>query len=99
VNNKTATLKAGTYINVAFDLGANFSALQIPKIALVEGTKNPYIYVLNGDRVLIRKITVGREIGENIEVLSGLKEGEEIVTIGQINLTEGTKVTISGAKN
>jgi len=99
VNNKAATLKAGTYINVAFDLGENFSALQIPKIALVEGTKNPYIYVLNGERVSVRKITVGREIGENIEVLSGLKEGEELVTIGQINLTEGTKVTISNAKN
>jgi len=99
VNNKTATLKAGTYINVAFDLGEDFAALQIPKIALVEGTKNPYVYVLDGERAFVRKITVGREIGENIEVLSGLKEGDEVVTIGQINLTDGTKIALSGAKH
>ena len=92
VNNKAAELKAGTYINVSFDLGNNFSALQIPKLALVEGTKNPFVYVVNGDQVTQRKITVGRETGENIEVLSGLKEGDEIVTSGQINLVEGSKI-------
>ena len=42
---------------------------------------------------MIRKISVGREMGENIEVLSGLKEGEEVVTSGQINLAEGTKIS------
>jgi RND family efflux transporter MFP subunit len=99
INNSAATLKAGTYVNVAFKLGENFSALQIPKLALVEGTKNPYVYVLDGDRASIRKITVGREIGENIEVLSGLKEGDDVVTIGQINLTDGTKITLSNSKN
>jgi RND family efflux transporter MFP subunit len=92
VNNKAAELKAGTYIYVNFDLGNNFTALQIPKLALVEGTKNPYVYVVNGEQAFVRKITVGREIGENIEVLGGLKEGDEVVTSGQINLVDGSKV-------
>jgi RND family efflux transporter MFP subunit len=98
VNNKAAELKAGTYIYVSFDLGNNFTALQIPKIALVEGTKNPYVYVINGEQAFVRKITVGREIGENIEVLSGLKEGDEIVTSGQINLVDGSKINRIGSK-
>jgi RND family efflux transporter MFP subunit len=92
VSNPSAELKAGTYIKVAFDLGKDFKALQIPKIALVEGTKNPYVYVVNGDQAFVRKITVGRESGENIEVLSGLKEGDEVVTTGQINLVDGSKI-------
>ena len=92
VNNKAAELKAGTYIYVTFDLGSNFTALQIPKLALVEGAKNPYVYVINDEQAFIRKITVGREVGENIEVLSGLKEGDEVVTSGQINLVDGSKV-------
>jgi RND family efflux transporter MFP subunit len=96
VNNKAAELKAGTYIKVAFDLGNDFTALQIPKVALVEGTKNPYVYVVNGGQAFVRKITVGRELGENIEVLSGLKEGDEVVTSGQINLKDGSLITKTG---
>jgi RND family efflux transporter MFP subunit len=96
VNNGAAVLKAGTYIQVAFDLGNNFSALMLPKIALVEGTKNPYVYVLNGEQAYVRKITVGREVGENIEVISGLKEGDQVVTSGQINLVDGSKIMIVG---
>jgi RND family efflux transporter MFP subunit len=96
VNNKTAQLKAGTYINVAFQLDNNFMALQIPKIALVEGTKNPYVYVVKDGQALVRKITVDREIGENIEVTSGLQESEQVVTSGQINITNSSRVTITG---
>ena len=96
VNNKAAYLKAGTYISITFDLGNDFTALLIPKIALVEGTKNPYVYVVNGDKAMTRKISIGREMGESIEVLSGLKEGEEVVTSGQINLAEGTKISRTG---
>ncbi|MEI6946751.1 efflux RND transporter periplasmic adaptor subunit [Paraflavisolibacter sp. H34] len=92
VANSAATLKAGTYIKVAFDLGKDIDVLQVPKIALVEGTKNPYVYVVNGDKAATRKLTVGREFGENIEVLGGLREGDEVVTSGQINLVEGSKI-------
>lgn len=93
VANKAAELKAGTYINVTFDLGNSFQALQIPKIALVEGTKNPYVYVVNGNQAFVRKITLGRETGENVEVLNGLSDGDEVVTSGQINLTNGSLIT------
>ena len=88
----TNVLRAGTYVMVGFDLGHKASLLQIPKLALVEGTKNPYVYVVQNDVATIQKITVGREIGENIEVVSGLNAGQEVVTSGQINLTSGSKI-------
>lgn len=92
VNNKSAALKAGTYIKVNFNLGSGSEALQIPKIALVEGTKNPFVYIINGTKSEIRKITIGREFGEQVEVLSGLNEGDEVVVSGQINLMNGSKI-------
>jgi RND family efflux transporter MFP subunit len=95
VNNKAMELKAGTYIKVVFNLGNSYTALQIPKIALVEGTKNPFVYVVNGEQASSRKITVGREVGENIEVLNGLKENDEVVTSGQINLGNGSRVSVT----
>ncbi|MCB0507941.1 MAG: efflux RND transporter periplasmic adaptor subunit [Chitinophagales bacterium] len=91
--------KAGTYVNVKFSFKKPADALQIPKIALVEGVKNPYVYVVNGNTISIRKIEVGEEEGQNIIVRSGLKEGEIVVTTGQINLTENSKIQIINTKN
>ena len=93
-NDGKAQLKAGTYVIVKFDLEAKINVLQIPKNALVEGIKNPYVFVVINSIVEIRKIALGRELGENIEVINGLKEKEQVVVSGQINLSDGTKVTV-----
>ncbi|OZI08206.1 efflux transporter periplasmic adaptor subunit [Siphonobacter sp. BAB-5385] len=88
-------LKAGTFVNVDFSQKSNQRALQIPRTALVESVKNPYVYVVEGQVVKQRKIQVGRELGDFVEVLSGLNAGERVVTTGQINLSEGTAVQVN----
>ncbi|MBC7450067.1 MAG: efflux RND transporter periplasmic adaptor subunit [Cytophagales bacterium] len=87
-------LKAGTYVLVKFSSERTTNALQIPKIALAEGLKNPYVYVVEGNKVVSRKIIPGREIGENVEVVGGLQKGEQIVVNGQINLSDGSIISI-----
>ena len=93
-NEGQSKIKAGTFIRVSFDIQGSTNTLQIPKIALVEGLKNPYVYVLNGNKAAVRKLVLGREIGENVEVLSGLSDGEEVISSGQINLVEGSIISI-----
>ena len=97
-NNGKNVLKAGTYVMVTFRSETNGTALQIPKIALAEGLKNPYVYVINGNKVSTRKIVTGREIGEYVEVVDGLKIGEQIVINGQINLFDGSIISIVSNK-
>ena len=88
-------LKAGTFVNVDFSQKSNQKALQIPRAALVESIKNPYVYVINGNTVSRRTITVGRDFGDTIEVLSGLSAGDQVVTTGQLNLSDGKPVQIT----
>jgi RND family efflux transporter MFP subunit len=88
-------LKAGTFVSVSFSQKSSQPALQIPRSALVESIRNPYVYVVENGVVKTRKIEVGREFGDKIEVLSGLKTGETVVTTGQINLSEGVAVQVS----
>ncbi|GAA4457518.1 efflux RND transporter periplasmic adaptor subunit [Nibrella saemangeumensis] len=88
-------LKAGTYVNVDFSKTSNEKALQIPRSALVESVKNPYVYVVDGNVAKQRPIKIGREFGDSIEVLSGLTAGEQVITTGQINLTDGAQVQIT----
>jgi multidrug efflux system membrane fusion protein len=93
-NNSKNALKAGTFVQADFSQNATENALQIPREALVESVKNPYVYVLENNLAKTRKIQVGRSLGSNIEVTNGLKEGEDVIVSGQINLTENTKVEV-----
>jgi multidrug efflux system membrane fusion protein len=88
-------LKAGTFVNVDFSQKSNQKALQIPRMALVESIKNPYVYVVNGNVVQKRVIKVGREFDDSIEVLDGLSAGDQIVLTGQLNLSDGKTVQIT----
>ena len=88
--NTKKSMKAGTFVTVEFDVQSTGNVLQIPKKALIEGITNPAVYVANGSKVTLKKIVLGRDLGENIEVIQGLNEGESVVVSGQINLTESS---------
>lgn len=89
------SLKAGTFVNVDFSQKSTQKALQIPRTALVESIKNPYVYVVEGNVAKQRQIKVGREFGDNIEVLTGLSAGDQVVATGQLNLSDGKPVQIT----
>ncbi len=97
-NDRTVSLKGGTFILVDFDIKNSSNALQIPKVALVEGIKNPFVYVVEGKKAVTKKLVLGRDLGENIEVLSGLSEGEQVITSGQINISATSIIDVVNAK-
>jgi RND family efflux transporter MFP subunit len=88
-------LKSGTIVYADFTKTSADSVLQIPRNALVESLKNPFVYVVDKNIARRRTITIGREAGDMIEVVSGLKAGDKVVTNGQINLTDSTQVQIT----
>lgn len=93
--NNVGQLRAGTFVNVDFFTKSNEQALQIPRTALVASIQKPYVYVIEGGKATQRPITVGRDLGDAIEVVSGLRAGEKVVTSGQINLSNGTNVQVT----
>ncbi|MEL1246228.1 efflux RND transporter periplasmic adaptor subunit [Flavobacterium sp. DGU11] len=93
-NNPGNELKAGMYGSVVFGEGKSQQAITtIPRNAFIGGVGNNQVFVVNGDVAKLTKVTSGRIYGEVVEVLEGLKEGDVVVTSGQINLQDGTKVT------
>jgi RND family efflux transporter MFP subunit len=93
-NKSSYQLKAGTFVNVEFIFPAESPSLLIPRIALVGSIKNASVYVLQNNTSILKAITVGRDLGDYLEVLSGLNEGEKVITTGQINLSDGSTVSI-----
>ncbi len=101
-NEKAHPLKSGTFVNVRFDAGETVAMLAIPKNALGEGLKDPFVYVVTGDsadaRASRRDLVLGREVSDQVEVLKGLQEKETVVVSGQLNLVEGSKVRVTHSK-
>ena len=94
ISNHASKLKAGQYVQVHFQNDEYKKALQIPQNALVDGFKNPYVFVVNGDKVSEQKLVLGKESGDYVEVISGLTKGEQVVVNGQINLVDGSLIQV-----
>lgn len=94
ISNSNNTLKAGMYGTAMFKNQGNGSQIMIPRKAFVGGVSDNLIFVVRDGVAYLTKIQSGATYGDKVEVLSGLKEGDVVVTDGQINLTDKSKVKI-----
>ncbi len=91
--NKDHMLWPGQFANVTLTLSQQPDAIVIPSQALQNGPKGQYVYVVQPDQSAeMRSVTVDRTDGLDAVIANGLKEGETVVTSGQIRLTPGAKV-------
>ena len=94
-NNK---LKAGMYGTAIFSSAEDAATTKaipvIPSAAFVNGVSSNTVFVVENGVAKLTKVVSGRIIGDQVEILSGLKQGAEVVTSGQINLSDGEKVRI-----
>ena len=96
VANTGRELRPGMYARVTVDYGARESIV-VPDAAVIkqQGSGQRSVFVLNGDdTVSIRVVGVGRHFGSEYEILSGLEEGELVLTGGHTSLKSGDKVEV-----
>jgi membrane fusion protein, multidrug efflux system len=108
VPNPEKLLKPGMYANVAIQIGQQKEYLTLPQTAI---TFNPYgetvfLVKMSGKKDAQSKldqpvaqsvfVTTGPKRGDQISVLSGIKEGDEVVTTGQLKIKNGTPLIIDG---
>ncbi|HPN37308.1 MAG TPA: efflux RND transporter periplasmic adaptor subunit [Melioribacteraceae bacterium] len=95
INNSSANqLKAGTFVDVTFSFPSNVIAKLIPRESLVGSIKNAKVYSIINDKAILKSITIGRDLGEYLEVINGVEKGEKIVRTGQINLSDNSPVKV-----
>jgi RND family efflux transporter MFP subunit len=66
----------------------------VPAASVVRRPAGDVVYVLQGDKVAERKVTIGIRTGERAEVLSGVADGETVVLSGAGFLTDGALVSV-----
>lgn len=97
VANKDKALLPGMFARVDLDSGDAKPYLTLPQTAI---TYNPYgstVFVVEGGAKPTAKqvfVTTGPTRGDQVAVLTGIQEGQEIVTSGQLKLKSGTEVKV-----
>lgn len=87
-------LKAGMYGTAIFSFGNTAPVITIPRSAFVGSVSTNQVFVVeNGNIARLRNVIAGRVLGDKVEILQGLNEGETIITSGQINLADGSKIS------
>ena len=79
-------------IGVVYDV--HNDALQIPRSAIVEDQGESSVFIVDGDRAVRRPVTTGYGNRGMVEIISGLDDGEQVVTVGQSSLKHDSRVTV-----
>lgn len=87
-------LKAGMYGTAIFKFGNTTPVITIPRSAFIGSVSGNQVFVVDkGNIAKTRNVVSGRVIGDKVEILQGLTEGESIITSGQVNLSEGSRIS------
>lgn len=93
IKNHPENVKAGMFVNTVIPLEDSNKILCINKKAIIGSFLNPKVFRIENDQVIKREIIIGQIFENDVEVISGLKENQEVVISGQINLKEGSKIS------
>ena len=89
-------LKPGTEVAVDIDAEQRSNVPLVPAVAVVkDNPAQPIVVVAAGSVAQRRPVVIGLVDAENIEILSGLKPGELIITQGHSTLRDGTPISVS----
>ncbi len=93
-NNKDSKMKAGLTVDVTLAGSQSNNRIVIERKNLVKKNNEYFVYVANNNIAKIRKVKLGKSSGLYTEILSGLNEGDQLITEGQMNLEDSAKVKI-----
>ncbi|MGH8135497.1 MAG: efflux RND transporter periplasmic adaptor subunit [Steroidobacteraceae bacterium] len=87
-------LRPGMFARVAIIYERKLDALQIPRTALLDGDGPPKVFVVKDGKAAERPVQLGLSNGAFVEVVTGLKDGEQVVVVGQAAVKPGAAVRV-----
>lgn len=94
VPNQDGKLFAGMFAQVKFKLNQAEPSILIPANTLIVRADGPQVALVADEQIQMRKVTLGRDLGTQIEVLAGLAEKEMIVTNPTDSMRDGLPVRV-----
>ncbi len=79
-------------LNIVYD--ERDAALTVPRIALIEGSGESAVFVVENGKAVRKVLQLGYINGEYAEVLGGLEAGEQVITQGRVAVRDGADVEV-----
>lgn len=101
MQNPDEMLRPGMFVTVNVDIGTPHEAITLPQTVISYTSYGDTVYVIDHEKAgLVARqvfVTTGATRGDQVQILSGVKAGEEVVTAGQVKLHNGAPVTINNS--
>jgi membrane fusion protein (multidrug efflux system) len=93
-NSGDKSLKAGMYGTANFGSKQKQQLTVVPRNAFVGSVSSNEVFVVQNGIAKLKKVTSGRILGDLVEIVDGLSDGDTVIVTGQINLQDGNAVEI-----
>jgi len=98
--NSNDELQPGAYTQVTFELPSNPNIVQVPTSALIFREHGMEVATIGSDdKVELKPVTLGRNLGTEVEVVSGLSPSDRVINSPPDSLGAGDKVRIAGQQS
>ena len=96
--NSQLALFPSQFVNVQLRLRTIENAVTVPVAALRHGNAGDFVYVVNASErtVSLRPVQRGQATADKMQIASGLKAGEQVITEGADRLKDGAPVVLPG---
>lgn len=94
IDNAEHILKGGMFAQVLIQTEKKEDAVLVPEESVVDMGTEKVVFVVNDDTAYKKSVVVGINDGINVEIIKGIKEGEQVVKAGQHLLRDKTKVSV-----
>ena len=98
VDNSHAELMTGDFTNVTFDLPHPEIAINVPASALIFNQSGLHVATVGSDgRIILKQVTIARDLGNEVEIGSGITADDRVVANPPDGIATGDKVRVAGA--
>ena len=94
IQNNDLKLRPGMFVKADIVVDRADSAIIIPKDVVQSTRRRKLVFIVDKNTAILRNIKTGMEDENNIEVLEGLRENDNLVTKGFETLKENSKVKV-----
>jgi membrane fusion protein (multidrug efflux system) len=94
IDNEKNVLTPGMFVNITQSLGTKARSLMIPARSLVPVLEGEQVYKIVDGKAYVVNVLTGKRDKEQVQVLEGLKIGDQIITDGQFKVKNGMPVKI-----
>jgi membrane fusion protein, multidrug efflux system len=96
IQNGSNLLRPGMFIRTSLELG-EVDAIMVPYQSVLKlvGSNERYVFFNENNIAKRKSVTLGQRFNEKVEILSNeIKEGDQLITVGQAKLIDGVKLSI-----